>query len=436
MKKPFVSILVLFFVILIAHVAHAQTAVINAGIQGSTDFFNNKEDTPFGYCYDGDLVEVLNAQDEWSMIRIGDGLLSIEGYVRSKDLDTSTDAVTSNHKIRVGEIKCYTDSKVPYYESPSVNTAVLGFLPIQAKVRVYGKYGEYYHVAVANHQCFISSYNILLYEDAVFPDIYGGVPEIGYLCLDKQHDEPSVLKAYPADNAMTIEHPWLPANQMGASSYPVELIADLGEWYQVRVMDEFGCGFMKRSCFSNEILLKDLFVNDTLALTSGEYQVGKDLSPGLYTFTLGKDENGTISISGSHSAYDRSIQANGPSFYTLYIPRNSFIRLENGGTLAPMRQVPILTEDSGFQYTGSGMFYVHSQFPKFNFNQTGVTYEFTVADQSRNGVVILYDLLGDEVSRRILAPGEKYETNQIVLYDSSFVEIQNCVLTIYYTHNG
>ncbi len=435
MNKSLASVIAVFFVMLFAHIALAQTAGIHASVQEDIEFFDINKGASIGTYYDGTLVEVLSAQDEWSFIRIGDGMLPIQGYVRSKGLNTSIEAVTGYHKIRVGLVTCSTDTKIPYYEGPDVHTAVLGYLPNQAKVRVYGKYEEYYHVAVANQQCFISLNNLLL-RDAILPDIYGGVPEIGYLYLDKQQVEPSVLKEYPAEDATTIAHPWLSAKPTNSLSYPIELIADLGAWYQVRVMDEFGCGFMKKSCFGKKILLDDLFVNHMLALTSGEYQAGKDVKPGLYTFTLGKSENGTLTISSLQKAYNRSIQATGPSTYTLYIPQDVNLRLEGGGTLTPMRQAPVLTEENGFQYTGSGMFYVASQFLRFNVNQTGVTYAFTVADQSLSGVVIRYDLLGNELDRRILAPGEKYETSQIELYDSSFVEIQNCVLTIYYTHNG
>ena len=73
------------------------------------------------------------------------------------------------------------------------------------------------------------------------------------------------------------------------------------------------------------------------------------------------------------------------------------------------------------------MFYVASQLHSFNLNQTGVTYTFTVADQSSSGFIIQYDLLGNELELHILAPEEKYDANQIGLYDSTFDEIQNCV---------
>ena len=435
MIRSLVSVMAAFFVMLLAPAALAQTASIHSGVQEGAAFFDSNKDVPIGTYYDGTLVEVLQSQDEWSLISISDITSQIEGYVRSKDLDTSTEAVTGYHEIRFGVVTGSTDSKIPYYEGPSAHTAVLGYLPNQAKIRVFGKYKEYYHVAVATQKCFISSNNLLLYG-AISPDIYGGVQEIGYLYLDKQRVEPSVLKAYPAEDAMTIEHPWLSVQPINALSYPIELLADLGDWYQVRVMDELGCGFMKKSCFAKKILLDDLLVNDTLALTAGAYQVGKDLKPGLYTFALKKDDSGSLTISSSQNAYDKSLQATGPSSYTLYIPQDARLRLEGNGILTPMRQAPILTQENGYQYTGSGLFYVASQFPRFNVNLTGVMYTFTVADQSSSGVVIRYDLLGNELERRILAPGEKVEANQIALYDSTFVEVQNCVLTIYYTHNG
>ncbi len=435
MKKSLVSVMAVFFVMLFAHVALAQTAAIHSGAAEGAAFFDSNKDVPIGTYYDGTLVEVLHSQDEWSLISISDTLSSMEGYVRSKDLDTSMEAVTGYHEIQLGLVTSSIDTRVPYYAGPGDQADVLGYLPNQAKIRVFGKYAEYYHVAFANKTCFISANNLLL-ADAVLPDIYGGIPEIGYLYLDRQQVEPPVLKAYPAEDAMTIEHPWLSVQPKNSLSYPIELLADLGDWYQVRVMDEFGCGFMKKSCFSNKILLDDLFLSDTLALTSGAYQTGNDIKSGLYTFALKKDDSGLLTISSSQNAYDKSLQATGPSAYTLYIPLDASLRLEGDGTLTPMRQAPVLTEENGYQYTGNGMFYVASQFPKFNYNQTGVTYTFTVADQSSSGVVIRYDLLGNELERRILAPGEKYEANQIALYDSTFVEIQNCVLTIYYSHNG
>ena len=365
MKKSLVSVMAVFYVMLFAHVALAQTAAIHSGAAEGAAFFDSNKDVPIGTYYDGTLVEVLHSQDEWSLIRISDSVSSMEGYVRSKDLDTSMEAVTGYHEIQLGLVTSSVDTRVPYYAGLGDQADVLGHLPNQAKIRVFGKYKEYYHVAVATQKCFISSNNLLLYG-AISPDIYGGVQEIGYLYLDKQRVEPSVLKAYPAEDAMTIEHPWLSVQPKNSLSYPIELIADLGDWYQVRVMDEFGCGFMKKSCFGKKILLDDLLLSDTLALTSGAYQAGKDLKPGLYTFTLKRDEQGSITISSSQNAYDKSLQATGPSAYTLYIPQDACLRLEGNRILTPMRQAPILTQENGFQYTGSGMFYVASQFPRFN----------------------------------------------------------------------
>lgn len=424
--------------ILISRIAYAENrAVVKAnGEADGAEFYNDLRTDQKGYLYNGVCVQALDSLDEWTRIRLSDGLLSIEGFVRTEGLDTNQESTWAPHPIKIGVAKSTADIEVSVFEGPRHDFEKINVIPANARVVVLGTLSDYYLIQYQGRYAFVSSEELILDDGSVMPDCYGGVPEIGYLFLNPNAAIPAVLKASTNPSSPTIDHPWLPSDGTFVTERSIECIADLGEWYQVRIMDESGCGYMQKGDFQDAIFFKDILIESIEPLSEGTYHVGTDLEPGLYTYTTKGKGLATLTITGGGNDLNKNIEATANSSYTLYLSDGMTIVLTGEGKLEPMKQEPVISDETDMRISGNGMFFVKSQFPPFLYGTTGVSYVFSVLDQTKKGTITIYNLKGNMINQTVLEKEDLYQTTPIEIDDSTFVEIENCVLQIQFSHNG
>ncbi len=427
MKKAITLFCLVMMFCPINSLALPETAVVQAP-GNSLGFSFSPTGAPYGFYFNGTVVDVLESQGEWSSVRV---LGDFEGYMRTEYLQPLS-PILNKSEVPVGVI--VGEKPVPLLEKADAQATVLGELLPGVKVTVMGTVDTYYHVLMGYHRGFVAQESVKRTQARVVPDGLAGIPEIGYLYFDPDLTEMPILTEFPNENTKQIEHPWLSIPTIQA--YPMELLGQFEDWYQVRVELGAYTGFMKADFFDRVILLDDWFHVDEQVITKGHYTAGQDVQPGLYTYTLQDGEAGQVCVSEGGS-YDKVIEATGPASYTLYVPVNAKVDFNGEGRLASASPTPTVFADGKLSYTGDGMFFVKSDLPPYSFATTGGSITFSIADATKVSEVITYNLLGEKVDRTVLETGRTYSYGIVSnIRHPTFIEVRNCTITIEFSHNG
>lgn len=72
------------------------------------------------------------------------------------------------------------------------------------------------------------------------------------------------------------------------------MIADLGEWFQVRIMQEQRYYYIPKAEVQQVVTLSDWFLNEDVMIPVGRYRAGEDIKAGLYTYVLAEGQGGRV----------------------------------------------------------------------------------------------------------------------------------------------
>lgn len=114
--------------------------------------------------------------------------------MQSRDLSADLDMNREVLNIHVGTV--LHESNAVLRERPDSNSLEVGRLPKGSKIKIIGKYKNFFHVYHGDRYCFVLCEAVHLSEDSVIANPYGGVPEIGYL-FPKRKNTP-ILRSYPS----------------------------------------------------------------------------------------------------------------------------------------------------------------------------------------------------------------------------------------------
>lgn len=401
-------------------------AIIHSLTEESSNLYLDMKGDAIGYYYNNLPLEVLAQYGDFSFVRIRDENLSIEGYMRSKDLRSDIDICREALRIHVGTI--LPESKAVLREQPALDALEIGRLQGETKIQIIGKYKNFFHAYNGDRYCFVLCEAVRLIEDSVISNAYGDLPEIGYL-FPKRMNAP-ILKLYPSHDAPVEE-----GLEMLYSypSRPLEVIADLGQWFQVRIMDNNSYYYLPKAEVQQIVLLSDWLLNADSIIPVGRYRVGENMKAGLYTYILAEGQTGSLRIDTADTLYEKKLDTVGPAFYTLYIPQNADVIIQSGGELHPA--IDFNTNNKTLSYSGNGMFFVGLQFPKFSLSRCGMTYCFTVSEYDE-GRVAIYNIDGSLLEEHVIRNNECFEATPTLLDNSKFVEIENCEVEFLFSSNG
>lgn len=401
-------------------------AMIHSQTEAGTTLYSARSGDAVGYYFNHLPVEILTQYGDFSFVRIRDAYLSVEGYMQSRDLSADLDMSREALNIHVGTV--INESKAVLRERPDSDSLEISRLPEGSKIEIIGKYKNFFHVYHGDRTCFVLCEAMHLAEDSVIANPYGGVPEIGYL-FPKRKNTP-ILRSYPSYETPVEE---------GIEMFyfypvrPLEVIADLGEWFQVRLMQEQRYYYIPKAEVQQVVMLSDWFLNEDVMIPVGRYRAGEDIKAGLYTYVLAEGQAGLLRIDTADTPYGKVIDAVGPALYTLYIPENADVMIQSGGEL---RSATEFTASSGaLSFAGNGMYFVGLQFPRVSLGYCGVTYRFT-ACEGEQGRVAIYNLDGSLLEERVLRENECFEATPTLLDCTKFVEIEHCEIAFFFSSNG
>ena len=401
-------------------------AMIHSQTEAGTTLYSARNGDAVGYYFNYLPVEILTQYGDFSFVRIRDEYLSVEGYMQSRDLSADLDMNREVLNIHVGTV--LHESKAVLRERPDSNSLEVGRLPKGSKIKIIGKYKNFFHVYHGDRYCFVLCEAMHLSEDSVIANPYGGVPEIGYL-FPKRKNTP-ILRSYPS-----FETPVEEGIEMFYfyPQRPLEVIADLGEWFQVRIMQEQRYYYIPKAEVQQVVMLSDWFLNEDVMIPAGRYRAGEDIKAGLYTYVLAEGQAGVLRIDTADTQYGKEIDAVGPALYTLYIPENADVMIQSGGELRSATQ---FTASSGaLSFAGNGIYFVGLQFPRVSFGYCGVTYCFT-ACEGEQGRVAIYNLDGSLLEERVVRENECFEATPTLIDSTKFVEIEHCKIEFSFSNNG
>lgn len=169
-------------------------AMIHSQTETGTTLYSARNGDAVGYYFNYLPVEILTQYGDYSFVRIRDEYLSVEGYMQSRDLSADLDMSREVLNIHVGTV--LHESKAVLRERPDSNSLEVGRLPKGSKIKIIGKYKNFFHVYHGDRYCFVLCEAMHLSEDSVIANPYGGVPEIGYL-FPKRKNTP-ILRSYPS----------------------------------------------------------------------------------------------------------------------------------------------------------------------------------------------------------------------------------------------
>lgn len=197
------------------------------------------------------------------------------------------------------------------------------------------------------------------------------------------------------------------------------LVRDLGEWSQVqfRYMDT---GFVRSDLLKPILIPAFRGAQGTIELCDGTYEVGPMIPPDIYCFGAIGDEKASIEITGVDNAYTRRYEAEGNSFYNLYLPEGASVRIEGGGLLAGMcREFLWFTAyGGGTEFTGSGRLLL-------NANYDGPLQIELAAGETEGyyAVSTIVEEDGPAPERILVLPGR---TVTVEVPQGGFIELRNC----------
>lgn len=119
-------------------------AMIHSQTEAGTTLYSARNGDAVGYYFNYLPVEILTQYGDYSFVRIRDEYLSVEGYMQSRDLSADLDMSREVLNIHVGTV--LRESKAVLRERPDSNSLDVGRLPKGSKIKIIGKYKNFFHV--------------------------------------------------------------------------------------------------------------------------------------------------------------------------------------------------------------------------------------------------------------------------------------------------
>ena len=119
-------------------------AMIHSQTETGTTLYSDMDGNAVGYYFNHLPLEVLTQYSDFSFVRIRDEYLSVEGYMQSRDLSADLDMSREVLNIHVGTV--LHESKAVLREQPDSNSLEVGRLPKGSKIKIIGKYKNFFHV--------------------------------------------------------------------------------------------------------------------------------------------------------------------------------------------------------------------------------------------------------------------------------------------------
>ncbi len=273
MKKILFLLTCIVIILLSEGVALAEAAIIDVDEQyEGAELLSSPSGSLIGLYFPGTVVDILDDQSGWAYVRIGNDKLNVEGYMNA-DFLQSPSATKFESRILIAEI-AGGEECAPLFELPDPLSLQFGSFLNDTKVALIGEIDSFYHVIMGNRQGFILKDHLSLVGRTVSPDMYAGIPEEGYAYLDGAVS-PQLME-FPFEESPVLDHPWLDSTQGLVTDYAIQVIACLGDWYQVRIQDENYVGFIKANHFNRFIDTQSWILNDKTLYPTGNYCVGTD----------------------------------------------------------------------------------------------------------------------------------------------------------------
>jgi len=450
----------LFFILLVFTSACADPVVINGPHPPDMiPLYDKPYGTQVALYSNGTVVDILSQDSGWSHVHIGDSIGFIEGYIENDFLTPG--APIAVYYIESGRTvgiisDSITNESTALFSSPLGEHSAIGYLPNGCKVELLGQVGEYAHVQIGVYSGFVYANDIQETNMLIQPDAWAGIPEIGYAILKPYYitdHSPPNLYALPSEDAMIrTDASWYGSSNddgYGAASGTLySVIADLGDWLQVRYRHHRD-GFMKAEWLDTYMLDNMIITENFPKLESGRYTVGKRLPhgvyeislsaeavmpSGLYTYVLQPGETGTFNVRNPEGIPDIDYANIGPVSYTMFLEKDAAIEISGGVLCVTPNETLISEQMSSFEM--DGRYFVSLQFPRVSDLTTTMGCLFTPKDEAAYGVVSVYFFPNTLISRRVLKPGEQLGLSSFSdIAPGHFIEMQDCTMSIDYSHN-
>ena len=371
-----------------------------------------------GKYYAGTYVDEIEEDDGFIFVRIGDNNsgAAIEGYVSSNnvvggeifDIKASIKLMRTVAKADKQMIALYVDAD---HQSRHIGSLLPGTF-----IKVIGETEEFYHVYLGNViSGFIHKDFAVIADAGILPD--GTMPSIGYCQIVAEETKDRIASAIytlaDTDSEIVYEV---------SAGYGVwlELIADLGEWCQVRSYSDNHIGFMKRDLLA----LYPLIATDSPSVfhLTGPTIVGKELDAGLYTIKTDKP----TSFSLEHSGNTQSYTLPDAGSYTYYFPMESMLTPQSALTLAQTTDGYIPSAENGWSISSNGRYLMGSQVQR-GFGEYMTLGFIALVDGAENGYYEVSDFLGNLIERVDMEEGVTYYPAGT---KGTFIQIYNGILTL------
>lgn len=383
-----------------------------------------------GKYYNGTIINasmVADAADgqTWCVISIPDphGMEtpSVVGYMRMDDLiryDIAMEKSDVPYACPVGEV--VAGATVSLRKEPQETSPALAELYNGVIVEVMGDWSEWLHVRVGRESGFLPAAYVMYTGEA--SPMYAGPPPRGYAILTPSLDIDGYMIApeiYSFPNVSSWYEDALYVNY-------IALFSQHEQWLQIREETGRPNGFI-HDVSAVVYWMKDMLVQEPVALTRGVYRVGQDLPSGLYTFRAPEGAQGSVEVTRDSPSLYKWYNSTGAS-YTMYLVEGASVSITGEGILSPMQRTNILTAAGGWKYEGDGRFFIGEEmvFPPSLY----LTIRLLPGETA--GYYVISDLndeagTGERPDRvRVLAGDERY----VYMRPGTFLELRNCVVEI------
>ncbi|GHU71267.1 hypothetical protein FACS1894184_17840 [Clostridia bacterium] len=402
---------------------------VNNSQSSVTDLYDTPNGTVIGQYYNGVIVNVYDDTDGWSAVTIGSDSVMIRGHIQSAFLCMGSD-IDVDCAAYTGVVHSYNGSSIELKNAPSETAQTLGEYIEGVKVVVIGCFPEWYHIVLGTTTGFLRTVQLEKSEILQY-GINVGIKEIGFAITELKTNQswnefgPVREYAFPSFDAEII------MDYAGADGDEYELIADLGDWLQVR-WSRREQGFMRSDMFKVINTDKWLLKNSAQVYTSGIYEIGDDIPSGLYTFTLADNKIDKIEITGSNTTYNRIYTPNSDTYYTLYLPDGSVVNAVCQGFSAAKDEV-VFNESNDAIFADNGLYWLRNQFSDAAGGKW--YYSATLKPGTTTGKITLYNVLGEVFKEINLDINGITSIETVPIFNSRFLEMYNCTIEVKEVHD-
>lgn len=420
MKNAIVCILLI--IIMTISVASAERLIIGKESNEPTvQLLSSPERTSssVGEYYSGVYVSVIQQTDDWALVEVesNSGAARQSGFVAIDNLSACEvfDIDVKTPAVRV--VANQGETKIPLKDGPNEASSPIGSALSGTMVKLLGIVENHGHIMLGNgFTAFVSEEHILPDAETLYPDTT--MRSMGYCRITAEDTKEKIttsIHVLPDDDSEILYE-----LSQGYGAW-LELIAELGEWCQVRAYSDDKMGFIR----SEMIDTYELMANnptEPIALPKGKTIIGQDIASGLYTINTGDDA--IISVEYDGTVCEFHLLAVGS--YTYFFPEGSIVTASDEHLLNPTRDGYVTNEESSWKTHGNGRFLLGEQIQR-GFGEYMTLGTVELFDASEYGYYEMSDLLGNTQ--------ERVEMKKDVVYypdgpKGLFIQIQNGVIEV------